>query len=113
MTDRYYVSDEREHEYGYYRVCDREREQDPDYAGEGIYGREHVVAMSETLDDARAVREALANADAPEHDDEPASTRAGVVVGSRIAAAMEREHDGVATYRDRLVLAEYRKGIRS
>ena len=59
MGDRYYVSDEQDHDRGYYRVIDRERESASDYAGEELYGREHVVAMSSTLEDARAVREAL------------------------------------------------------
>lgn len=66
MKDRYYISDEREREYAYFRVVDRERESAPDYAGEGLYWLEHVVAFCVLLEDARAVREALIAIEGPQ-----------------------------------------------
>ncbi len=65
-ADRFYIADERDHEGGYYRVIDRDRESAPDYAGEEFYNLEHVVAYCPELADARAVREALIAIEGPQ-----------------------------------------------
>ncbi len=59
MTARYYVSSEREREYGYFRVIDRTREDTPRYSGQSDYWCEHVMAMSEDEKDAQLVCKAL------------------------------------------------------
>jgi len=110
-AERYYVSDERDHHTERHRVIDRERQAERDFEWQDLYGIEYVLAQCDTLEDARAVRDALANADAPVHAGEP-SYAMGEFRG-RVAAAMVRERDGVATDADNLVLDEYRKAIRS